>query len=165
MGSEGGGGGDLISAGIDLYGADARSAAVEEQIKFKKDEAEFNSKLTAIKRKEVMKQADRDVVARGKELSGLLGSQRVNLAAQGIDIEGDTAILIQNETRDIAAEEFRAIQNNAWNASYGLKLEDQLSQRQLRFEVRAARAEAKTSLVTAGLKIGVSAAKTGVKGF
>ena len=161
----GGGGGDLMSAGIDFYGADAAAAGSEMEMKFRGDQVEFNSKLRDIERKEIMDQSDRDIKKSGDEAKAILGKQKVSLAAQGIDIESGTAAAVQDETRNVALEEQKTIKNNAWNEAYNLKVESMQEKQQFRFDKMAAKRQAKTSLVTSGLKAGVAAAKTAAGGF
>lgn len=114
--------------------------------------AEFNAKMAE-------RQADR-VIELGIKESGkarkagaqVLGSQRVSLANQGLDLNTGSALAVQQETLEASADDARTIENNAFMEAMGLRYEALTQRQQGRMANIGANFEADMSLVNGGLQ-------------
>lgn len=78
-----------------------------------------------------------DVIARGEEeaeryqmdLSGLLGTQRTNIAASGIDVNQGSAAQIKAQTERYGAEDIETIKLNATRAAWGIMSQAKIDRR------------------------------------
>lgn len=103
----------------------AKKGADAERIhsQYEANQAEFNAMLNEMRVEDLNVQADKDAIQRQKDISQMIGSQKVNLAAQGIDIDSDVAMKIKEDTEEIGRQDVLAIRNNAWKAAMGIEFE------------------------------------------
>lgn len=94
----------------------------KKQAEFDAMQMRFNAGLIKYQQEDLQDQKTRDIVAREQQVKAMLGSQKANLAAQGIDVEGEIGEDIAYETREIGMDDVQAIKNNAWRESMGLEI-------------------------------------------
>jgi hypothetical protein len=113
----------ITAAAMQYKAAEGKADAQEAQAKFNAQQMEHNAELTQIRRREVLKQGEEDAFRRQEQVRSMLGKQKVNLAAQGIDVGDGTAFELMEETREIGREDVRMIKNNAWREAWGMQVE------------------------------------------
>ena len=121
-----GGAGGAAQAGIgalQILNAKQTADAQRRQAEFAARQQEFNSQLTAMQIEDVEAIAKQDVQRRQRQLKQMVGSQKVALAAQGIEVEGELGEALEADERLYAAEDINAIKNNAWRQAMGLEIE------------------------------------------
>ncbi len=82
----------------------------------------------------------------------LIGSQRVALAAQGIDIQSGSAFEIQSETDALGALDAATVRNNAARGALGLRFQAGALRTQQDVERISGRARRRSTLLTGGLQ-------------
>lgn len=112
--------------GLSALSAVQQSGALGAQNEFAKKMSEINIRRA--------KAAESDALDRGHNAADkyrtnvhkLVGSQKVNLAAQGIDISSGSAADIMTETETLGAEDARNIETNAFREAmgYGMQATD-----------------------------------------
>ena len=114
--------------------------------------ADFNAKMAE-------KQADRVIEVGAKNANKVRAegqkveaAQKVNFAAQGIDISSGSALAIQQETAALAAEDARTVENNAFMEAMGLRYEALNTRQEGRMAYIGANLDADMSLVQGGLQ-------------
>ena len=117
--------GAAIGAGtavLQMWDAKNAADAEKRQANYEANRREFNSKLADLKADEVAQQGEDEAAKRTQDISRMIGSQKANLAAQGVDIESDIALQIKEDTEKIGREDVMAIKNNAFKEAWGLKM-------------------------------------------
>ena len=141
-----------VSTGSELLSAKLQANAIRAQADWEARAAEFNADNIALQRKEVGKIASEEITDRQREVRAMLGMQKAQLAASGIDLGSELAGDIESDTRQIGQEDVFAIENNAWRQAWGLKLQES----EARTRARTGRASAKQqefyTLATGGLR-------------
>lgn len=97
-----------------------------------------------------------DSIARGEEAvgleqeqaRGLIGSQRANIAAQGINLSSDVADAVQLDTERATARNVRTIKGNAWREAMGYRAQATGARRAGKFAYQGAMLNATGSLLT-----------------
>ena len=97
--------------------------ALKSEAEFSAGQLEFNAKLLEAQKRDVKRRAGKDEFRRSQEIRSMLGSQRVSLAAQGIEIDSGVAFEIQEDTRETGRQDIMAIRNNAWREAWGLDVQ------------------------------------------
>jgi len=123
MGAESGmaasSGGKAVSS---MLGAWSESEAIKMQGEFQQSQYEFNRKIGEYKAEEAIKMGEEEVTRHKRQVKQMIGSQRVALAAQGIEIESGSALDIQAETAMLGAMDEITIRNNALRSALGYKM-------------------------------------------
>jgi hypothetical protein len=71
------------------------------------------------------KRGEKEQAAHAARVKGLIGEQRVSLAAQGIDLGTGSAAALTEQSYRLGAEDQMTIRNNAWREAWGLKMQSQ----------------------------------------
>lgn len=100
-----------------------QAQAEREQAEFKARQLETNAKRIDQEAADVIKRGERAATDLKIDARRVIGSQRVALAAQGIDISDidSSATEIQADTARMAELDAMTIRNNAWRQSFGMK--------------------------------------------
>lgn len=83
----------------------------------------------------------------------LIGSQRAAMAAQGLDLEEDDALAIQQETAEFGAVDAQTIKNNAWQEAWGYRVQAQDYRNKGIFANITAKQKSRATILTTGLNI------------
>lgn len=111
-----------LGMGLFQYGlAGAQAEGIKAKADFEASQMEFNSRMAELEAKQVLKRKEEAISDYGSKASKMIGSQRAALAAQGIDIDSGTASDIQEETKEVVAQDIMRISNNAWREAWGYK--------------------------------------------
>ena len=159
MGAQGIAAGGIGAA--QLITAKQEADAIAQQSRFEAQSLEFQSEIVQIQKREILKKSQEDIGFRQQSTSRLLGNQKVNLAAQGIEIDSGTSLEIMEQTREAGARDVMTISNNAWRKGWGMDVESQTFRSEAEFAGLSGKAKARSTLATGGL----AAAKTGLGGF
>lgn len=88
-----------------------------------------------------------------KQTKKLIGSQRAAMAAQGLDLEQDDALAIQQESAEMGAVDAQEIKNNAWREAWGYRVQAEDYRSRGRFAEITARQKSRSTILTTGLNI------------
>lgn len=111
-----------------------QQALNEAQSAFYRSQAEINARFAEMQAEFTLKQGTKAARQYQKQVSQVVGEQRAQMAAQGIDVNTGSAADIQQETAEIGALDAMTIKNNAWRQAFGFQQEAL----NLRFEGRIA---------------------------
>lgn len=124
---DGGNSASLVAAG---FGTQAISSignsysqykALESQGAYQKQVYDFNTKVADLQSSDALRRGDVAISQERKGIRQAVGSERVALAAQGIDTESGSAKDIQDTTQLIGAQNEITIKANAWREAWGYK--------------------------------------------
>jgi len=101
-----------------------------------------------------------DAIRRGSSKAGavrgrgrrLVGEQRANFAAQGIDVDSGTARVVQEDTALVSELDALEVENNAWLEAFGFHTQAAFGRSSADFARKSARFSAEQSLLTGGLQ-------------
>lgn len=82
---------------------------------------ELNAQRAEAQSVDAIKRGESEAVRYGKKISGMAGSQRAAMAAQGIQIDSGSAGDIIDQTYSMGAEDVQTIRNNAFREAMGYK--------------------------------------------
>ena len=119
---------DMANIQADLYGLDAAAAkrrgnAIRLQAEFQKQQYDFNAVMADFQAEDTISRGETAATDHQVRTQGLIGSQRVAMAAQGIDIESGSAMEVQEDTASQSAMDVMTIRNNAWREAWGYKVQ------------------------------------------
>ena len=150
MGAAGG----AIQAGLgaaQIINAKNSADAAKAQAEFMAQQDEFNAQLLEYRKNEIGEIAQENIDVRQQQVRQMLGSQKVALAAQGIEVEGDIGEQLAEQERKLLQQDVEAIKNNAWREVFGLE-QKQLDLRSSAAFTRVEGSErARQTMVTGGL--------------
>lgn len=155
------GGAAVATMGLQMYSAKRQADAMKSQAAFQAQQSRFNAEVLEVQREELLAQAQEDQTEMAKQIQGMLGSQRVALAAQGIDVDSDVALQIQEETREVGRQDLMALKNNAWRKAWGIEVEQMNLRQSATMGVIGAQMGASATLATGGAQ----ALATGLQNF
>jgi hypothetical protein len=112
--------GDTISTGLNTY---TRAASTRAQAKYEKFRYDQNAKLAELQAIDALKRGERAASTIQMRTKQTIGSQRAALAAQGIEINADTAADIQADTKLYGDFDAIEVKNNAWREAFGYKMQ------------------------------------------
>jgi hypothetical protein len=104
-------------------------------------------------------QAD-DVMKRGKVASNqqrkktkqLIGAQRAALAAQGVEVNSGSGLMLQEEAMEMGAADARMIENNAFREAWGMRAQASEMRFQGRVQQMANKYAARNAVLVGGTK-------------
>ena len=147
------GGGAQAAMGVaQVWQAKKGSDAEKLHSQYEARQMEFNAQMLDMRAEEVNVQAEKDIVQRQSDISRMLGTQKVSVAAQGIELDSEVALQIKEETERIGREDVMAIKNNAWKQAWGMEVESADMRSQADFTRQAGKSRARSTLVTGGLQ-------------
>ena len=100
-----------------------QAMALKSMAKAQKSAFEINKSFSELQAKDAIKRGDREAMLHGNKIRKLIGSQRANLAAQGIEVNADSALDIQAESAQFGAIDMETIRNNAYREAWGYKVQ------------------------------------------
>jgi len=146
------GGAQVGIGALQILQAKQQADALKRQGQFQAQQDEFNAKLLDFQKQDLAAKTDLDIKERGTAAKQMIGAQKVSLAAQGIDVEGQIGQDLANQELQFAADDINTIKNNAWRQAFGIEIE----QTNLRQGAKAKRISsvgaANATLATGGLR-------------
>jgi hypothetical protein len=104
--------GSAISAGSQLAAGEHNAKALK-----------YNAKIARMQADDALFRGEEDVMRAQRKGAQVRGAQRVALAAQGVDVNQDTAALVQKDTARAVAEDVATIRNNARREAWGYRVQ------------------------------------------
>jgi hypothetical protein len=108
---------------LQMASAGGEAEALESKGRFEEKQLSFNKKIANINAADAISRGEEQVADFESEAKRLKGTQRANLAAQGISIDSGSAAAIQYETDKQIDTDIARIRNNAWREAWGYKVE------------------------------------------
>lgn len=153
-----------VTTGISVFSSISKSrseaSAITSQSEFEARQFEINSRLAKVQAKSAKERGKRESEEELRKTKLLIGRQRANLAAQGIDIGFGSALDVQLETAELGAQDALTIRNNAFRESLGFKIEALDFKSRAALTIASGRSRSRQTLVTGGL----NAAKSLISG-
>lgn len=128
--------------------------AISEQGKYAREIFQANADFSRLQAQDAIRRGEVDAQKYKKKVKQLLGTQRANLAAQGIDVSGvdSSAYEIQKQTLEYGLQDVQMIRNNAFREAWGLKFQASQYMAQGQNAQLEARAKATNTLLSGGMK-------------
>lgn len=158
-----GGIGSLTSGVSSVAGGIAQSQAAKGQAEYSSRMADLNAQIADFQAEDAIQRGNREANSVRRQASEALGEQKVNLAAQGIDIGVGSAAQTQQDTLLLGEHDAMTVQNNATREAFGFKVQAADYRAKGKFALLAGENESRNSLLTGGLNAGghlFSAAKS-----
>ena len=146
----------LISGGYSLGQSIVTGNAYKTQAKYQKDRFEFQSQIADLRAEDAIKRGKRTANEIQKVGQRIIGTQRAAYAAQGVELDSGSALLVQEDTASQAKIDALTMKNNAYREAWGYKTQalDYTMQGQMA-EYAGAQKRAE-SLITGGLSFASS---------
>ena len=128
-----------------------QSQAIKAQGNYQKNQLQFNAQVADLQAEDAINRGNKDAATVKKQSKQIIGTQRAGLAAQGIEVNADTASLIQQDTAGLAAEDVQTIKNNAMREAWGYKVENLNYTTEAKMAATSARFNSAQTLLTGGL--------------
>lgn len=129
----------------------SESQAIRAQSDYQAQQLDFNSKLAELqaKQSEIIgkKESDENKV----KIKQLIGKQRAALAAQGIEVNADSALALQLDTAEQGALDSLTIRNNAFLEATGYRIQSIDLAGQAQQTRISGKASARNTLLTGGI--------------
>lgn len=136
----------------DLSTGYSQSQAIKMQGKFEQNQLNFNREIAELQASDAIVRGKKDVASKKRETRQVIGAQRAALAAQGVEVNEDTASLIQEDTAGLGAEDVETIKNNAWREAWGYRVQALDYGSQAKFSGISSKFNSTQTLLTGGLK-------------
>lgn len=126
--------------------------AAQAQGEFQKQQYDFNASLADRQAAGAIARGDKQAARLKQGAKKLIGSQRVALAAQGVDVNSGSAADIQEETQVLSDMDALEIKNNAWRSAWGFKTEALDNRSRGEMALLAGNNKKSNSILTGGLR-------------
>jgi hypothetical protein len=130
----------------------SQSQAMKSQGEWSRMQSETNARLAKMQADDAIKRGDKEAQEHRKQTSQLIGKQRANMAAQGIELDSGSALEIQQEAKVMGEADALTIKNNAWKEAWGYRVNAQNIRGQGRIDEMTAKHGARQTLITGGLQ-------------
>lgn len=162
MGAGAGVGGAL--GGLQILESNNQAKAMKRQAEFQEQQARYNEQLIDLRKQDLSDITSDQIAKRQKQTKQIIGSQKVALASQGIEVNSDLADELAKQEYKLSLEDEMAIKNNAWRESLGLSIEQTNIRNQAMFDKSYAKSQIRSTLATGYLQ-GASTAIGGIGRF
>lgn len=129
-----------------------QSQAIKAQGNYQKNQLQFNAQVAELQATDAINRGNKEASTKKRQTKQIIGSQRAALAAQGIEVNEDTASLIQQDTAGLGAEDVQTIKNNAWREAWGYRVQALDYNSKAGFTSVASRFNSNQTLLTGGLQ-------------
>lgn len=128
--------------------------AIADQGKYAREIFQANADFSRLQAEDTIRRGEIDAQKYKKKVKQLLGTQRANLAAQGVDVSGmdSSAYEIQKQTLEYGYQDVQTIRNNAFRAAWGLKFQASQYMAQGQNAELEARAKSTNTLLSSGMQ-------------
>lgn len=146
----------LALAGLQAVGSISTSimqaSAIKSEASFLASQYERNAQLAEFQAKESIKEGETAAQQRAQQVKKLIGRQRATAAAQGIEVNADSALDLQAEAAGFGALDIVTIRNNAWKQAWGYRVDSANNMSQARLTLVAGKYGARQTLLTGGMQ-------------
>ena len=121
--------------------------------KYEAQMLDANSRMATLQADDAIKRGDKAALEHKKATKKLIGTQRAAMAAQGLNIEEDDALAIQQETAEMGALDAQEIKNNAWREAWGYRVQASNLSGQAGMTRITSKGKARQTLLTGGMGV------------
>lgn len=139
-------------AGMQVMEANNQAKAIKRQAAFQAQQAKFNQQLIDMQKRDLADIASGQVAKRQSQTKQIIGAQKVAIASQGIELDSEVAMDLENEEYKLSLEDEMNIKNNAWRESLGLSIEQGNIKNQSMFDQSYAKSQARSTIATGYLQ-------------
>jgi hypothetical protein len=126
--------------------------AQKQQSRYQQSMLDANARMADIRAEDAIARGETDAGIVRTRAKKMVGSQRVAMAAQGIDIGSGSAVDVQEDTARMGALDALTVKNNAWREAWGYKAEAASFRSQSRFTAVSRKGMLRNTLLTGGLQ-------------
>lgn len=130
----------------------SQSQAQKAQGNYEKNQLQFNAQVSDLQANDAINRGNKAAADKKRETKQVIGAQRAALAAQGIEVNSDTASQIQQDTAGLGAEDVTTIKNNAWREAWGYRVQALDYTSKANFAQISSKFNASQTLLTGGLQ-------------
>lgn len=141
----------IMQAGGQFISSVQQAGAARMKADYDKSVADSNAKLADYQAEDAIQRGDKESSKLNKAVSGLVGNQRANFAAQGIDVGTGSASEVQRDTKFLGALDYLKIKTNAAREAFGYKVQAANYTSAGQFAYAAGQNEANNTILTGGL--------------
>jgi hypothetical protein len=152
--------GTAVLQGVQGY---RQSKAEKQQGLYESDIMESNARMANMQADDATYRGEQKALEIRKKGKIIIGKQRAAMAAQGLDIEADDALAIQQETAENVALDSEQTKRNAWMENWGYRVQSQDYKNKARFADITGRQRSRATILTTGLGILNTFASSGGK--
>lgn len=132
-------------------GAYSQSQAQSAMGGYQKTVSDINAGMATTQAQDAITRGDIAANTANMKTRQVVGSQRANMAAQGIDVNSGSAADVQGSTQAIGALDALTIKNNAWRTAWGYNVQASNYTSQGAFQKQAADTQSGQTLLTGGM--------------
>jgi hypothetical protein len=138
-----------------IQGMQGRQQAKAQRLEgqYLEDVANSNARIMDMQAQDALERGEKKAQDVKTQTKKLIGSQRARMAAQGLDLEEDDALAIQQESAEMGAMDAREIKNNAWQEAWGFRVQAQDYRNKGVFANISGKQKARSTVLTTGLNI------------
>lgn len=151
-------GANALSDGLGAY---SQSKAIKQQGKYQAQQLQFNSDVADLQAEDAIRRGNKAVSARKRQTKQDIGSIRAKMAASGVEVNEDSALLAQEDAAMVGAEDIETIKNDAWREAWGYKVQASDYANQSKMAITSSKFNANETLLTGGLNFAKSVASGG----
>ncbi len=140
----------LLIGGSALYGAAAQRKAGEANAEI----AGINARIADMQADDALRRGEKDEKRHRLDVKKFIGSQRVALAAQGIEVDSGTALELQEETAGLGELDALTIRNNAAREAWGYRVQAQDATYRGEIALQNSKMQANATLLEGASRIG-----------
>ncbi len=129
-----------------------QASAYESEGNYQKSIANINARFSKLNAQDAIKRGGKEAEQLKKQAKQLIGTQRVNLAAQGIDVESGSALDVQTDTAELAEIDAMTIRNNAWKEAWGYRVQAMNETFSGKYAQLSAQNKSRNTLLAGGLQ-------------
>ena len=131
----------------------SQSKAIKSEGAYEKQLHETNARLADLQAEDAIRRGDKEALQHKKTVKKIIGSQRARMAAQGLDLESDDALAIQQESAEFGALDTLQIKNNAWREAWGYRVQSNDYLGRARYAEITSKSKARQTLLTGGMSV------------
>ena len=138
--------GMFLLAGMQFAQAYNDSIAIQAQSRYQSSMLDISSRFASLQAEDAIFRGDEEAKSVKRRVRGILGSQRVSFAGQGVDLDSGSAAAVQQSTEYEAELDAIQIKNNAWKEAWGYRVKAFDLSNQSLMTTMAGRNQAQTSV-------------------
>lgn len=137
--------------GLQLTQAYTQSQMIRAESDYQASMLDISAGFSDLNAQDAINRGKKDAQAVKRRAKQILGSQRVALAGQGIDISSGSALDVQLDTADAAEIDALQVKNNAWKEAWGHRVESFNLRNQSRLTKQSGNYQANSTLLSGGI--------------
>lgn len=142
----------LMQGFSSLGNAYTQAQAARIQGKYQAQQYDFNAKMSNIQAQDALFQGGVQAENAKKEINQVVGTERADYAASGVDVNSGSALTTQNNTQAVGAMDVLNIRNNAWRTALGYRMNAVSAGTSAGMSLTAASNQSNQTLLTGGLQ-------------